>query len=145
MDTDDNVKPFSCSLCPSTFTQRGNLLRHVATIHEGKKRTDVPNSKVAEESFDIEEKKHVKSVHEKELSHLCSKCDSSFTIKRNLIRHIAIVHEGIKPFSCEKCQRLFAQKSNMERHKCSIKKKGKNKKFKKFKKKMAKIKIQKKL
>ena len=58
MDTDDNVKPFSCSLCPSTFTQRGNLLRHVATIHEGKKRTDVPNSKVAEESFDIEEKKH---------------------------------------------------------------------------------------
>ena len=58
MDTDDNVKPFNCSLCPSTFTQRGNLLRHIATIHEGKKRTDVPNSKVAEESFDIEEKKH---------------------------------------------------------------------------------------
>ena len=56
MDTDENVKPFSCSLCPST--QRGNLLRHIATIHEGKKRTDVPNSKVAEESFDIEEKKH---------------------------------------------------------------------------------------
>jgi len=58
MDTDENVKPFSCSLCPSTFTQRGNLLRHIATIHEGKKRTDVPNSKVTEESFDTEEKKH---------------------------------------------------------------------------------------
>ena len=54
MDTDDNVKPFSCSLCPSTFTQRGNLLRHIATIHEGKKRTDVPNSKLTEESYDIE-------------------------------------------------------------------------------------------
>ena len=47
------MKPFSCSLCPSTFTQRGNLLRHIATIHEGKKRTDVPSSKVAEESYDI--------------------------------------------------------------------------------------------
>ena len=50
------MKHFSCSLCPSTFTQRGNLLRHIATIHEGKKRTDVPNSKVAEESYDIEGK-----------------------------------------------------------------------------------------
>jgi uncharacterized Zn-finger protein len=47
-------KPFKCSKCPSTFTQRGNLLRHIATIHEGKKRTDVPNSKVTEESYDIE-------------------------------------------------------------------------------------------
>ena len=55
---EDNGKPFKCSRCPSTFTQRGNLLRHIATIHEGKKRTDVPNSKVAEESFDTEGKKH---------------------------------------------------------------------------------------
>ena len=47
-------KPFKCSKCPSTFTQRGNLLRHIATIHEGKKRTDVPNSKLTEESYDIE-------------------------------------------------------------------------------------------
>ena len=47
-------KPFKCSSCTSTFTQRGNLLRHIATIHEGKKRTDVPNSKFTEESYDIE-------------------------------------------------------------------------------------------
>ena len=53
---EDNGKPFKCSRCPSTFTQRGNLLRHIATIHEGKKRTDVPNSKVTEESYDIEGK-----------------------------------------------------------------------------------------
>ena len=51
---EDNEKPFKCSTCPSTFTQRGNLLRHISTIHEGKKRTDVPNSKVTEESYDIE-------------------------------------------------------------------------------------------
>ena len=52
---EDHGKPFKCSRCPSTFTQRGNLLRHISTIHEGKKRTDVPNSKV-EESYDIEGK-----------------------------------------------------------------------------------------
>ena len=137
---------FKCEICSARFNFKSDLKKHIASLHERKKRTDVSNPKVSEESaFNIEEKKHVKSVHEKELSHLCSKCDSSFTIKRNLIRHIAIVHEGIKPFSCEKCQRLFAQKSNMERHKCGIRKKGKNKKFKKFKKKMAKIKIEKKL
>ena len=49
MDTDENVKPFSCSLCPSTFTQRGNLLRHIATIHEGKKRTDVSKGQLNSE------------------------------------------------------------------------------------------------
>ena len=52
--SEDKGKPFKCSRCPSTFTQRGNLLRHIATIHEGKKRTDVPNSKVTEDSYDIE-------------------------------------------------------------------------------------------
>ena len=54
--SEDNGKPFKCSRCPSTFTQRGNLLRHISTIHKGKKRTDVPNSKVVEESYDIEGK-----------------------------------------------------------------------------------------
>ena len=49
MDTDDNGKPFSCSLCPSTFTQKENLSRHIATIHEEKKHTDVPNDEIKEE------------------------------------------------------------------------------------------------
>ena len=64
---EDNGKPFKCSRCPSTFTQRGNLLRHISTIHEGKKRTDVPNSKVAEESYDIEGK----NLHQFSLTRLC--------------------------------------------------------------------------
>ena len=29
-------------MCPSTFSHKGNLPRHIATIHEGKKRTDMP-------------------------------------------------------------------------------------------------------
>ena len=29
-------------MCPSTFSYRGNISRHIATIHEGKKRTDMP-------------------------------------------------------------------------------------------------------
>ena len=46
-------------MCPSTFSHRGNLPRHIATIHEGKKRTDMPpkeKSDVKGELFRFDEK-----------------------------------------------------------------------------------------
>merc|ERR1712008_651345 len=33
---------FQCTKCALCFSQKGSLNRHVATIHDGKKRTDVP-------------------------------------------------------------------------------------------------------
>ena len=41
LDYEDNKKRFKCPICPSTFSHKFNLPRHMATIHEGKKRTDL--------------------------------------------------------------------------------------------------------
>ena len=42
LGSEESGKPYKCPMCPSTFSHRGNLPRHIATIHEGKKRTDMP-------------------------------------------------------------------------------------------------------
>ena len=56
-------KPFKCNICDASFTQKGNLNGHVASIHEGKK------------------------------PFKCSICDASFTKKGHLDGHVALVHE----------------------------------------------------
>ena len=42
LGSEESGKPYKCPMCPSTFSHRGNLPRHIATIHGGKKRTDIP-------------------------------------------------------------------------------------------------------
>ena len=39
MDSKENKKPFKCPICPATFSHKGNLPRHIATIHQKKKAT----------------------------------------------------------------------------------------------------------
>ena len=33
----DMKKPFKCNICDTSFTKKGNLKKHVASVHEGKK------------------------------------------------------------------------------------------------------------
>ena len=56
-----------CVLCGLKFTQRGNLV------------------------------KHIKSVHDKSMVCSCDTCGSKFSTKYTLKAHIMAVHEGIKP------------------------------------------------
>ena len=40
--TNESVKPYKCLRpnCKASFNQRGNMLRHIAEVHEGKRRSD---------------------------------------------------------------------------------------------------------
>ena len=42
ISTNESVKPYKCLKpnCKASFNQRGNMLRHIAEVHEGKKRSD---------------------------------------------------------------------------------------------------------
>ena len=59
--------PFKCSICDSSFTQKGLLNEQVASVHEGKK------------------------------PFKCNICDASFTRKGSLNIHMGSVHKGKKP------------------------------------------------
>ena len=83
-------KPFKCSICDSSFSQKGTLKRHMASVHE--------------------EKKPFK----------CPTCDAGFAQKGKLIRHLESVHELKKPFKCPTCDASFAQKSQLKKHLTSV-------------------------
>ena len=84
--------PFTCDLCNSAFTKKHCILRHIESVHEGKKPfiCEICKSQYAEKGSLI---KHVLSKHENRRSHECHMCKSDFIRKQNLIRHIASVHE----------------------------------------------------
>ena len=69
-------KDCKCQACGKSYSQPGNLKRHMHTIHEGHKH------------------------------HKCESCGKSFSRTVNLKRHISIVHEtheGHKDHKCEYC------------------------------------------
>ena len=59
---------YTCMECGRRFTQKGNLKRHVMSVHKG----DRPFA--------------------------CNQCDATFGTKRNLSRHISAVHKKEKLF-----------------------------------------------
>ena len=75
-------------LCEKTFTQHGNLSRHMKTLHEGLK-------------------------HSYELC--CDKCEKTFTQHGSLSRHKKTVHEGLR-YSCEYCQDKLSQSCKLSQH-----------------------------
>ena len=56
-------------------------------------------------------KVHIASVHERKKSYVCESCKTSFSTKDHLKRHIASVHERKKPHRCESCKTNFSQKT----------------------------------
>ena len=61
-------KAFKCDICDQSFSQKGNLTKHTASVHDSKK------------------------------SFKCDICDHNFSEKANLKIHIAEIHEGEKIF-----------------------------------------------
>ena len=88
-----NKWPFKCDLCNSTFTKKHSILRHIESVHEGKKpfMCEVCKSQYAEKGSLI---KHVLSKHENRRPHECHICRKGFIRKQHLMRHIASVHGG---------------------------------------------------
>ena len=83
-------KPFECDECHKRFKERGNL------------------------------NKHISSVHEKKKSHVCHLCGKSFAFRDGLVRHISHVHQNERRYTCEVCNRQFKQLSHLAKHKKTI-------------------------
>ena len=108
-------KPFNCELCDYRSHQKGDLKKHVATVHEGNKQT---KRLICNEKRDT--KNHNAAIHEVRKPFKCDICDYTCSRKRNLNRHVETVHEGNKPFKCNICEYGYSTKSILNKHIASV-------------------------
>ena len=92
----DENKSFTCSNCFSEFARKDLLAKHVAYVHEGKRKQYKCSS--CDEIFNekIKLTKHTVFVHEKGhggKAHFCQLCDERFTFKSQLVKHRLSVHK----------------------------------------------------
>ncbi|KAA8499643.1 MDS1 and EVI1 complex locus protein EVI1 [Porphyridium purpureum] len=83
---DLNDDDLTCRECGATFCRKGNMLRHVRTIHR-------------------EIRKYG-----------CESCDRKFSSKWHLGKHIRVVHEQMYEFRCAFCDRRFSTQYNCNHH-----------------------------
>ncbi len=114
-----NGHPFQCELCPSFFTTKHHLERHVRGVHE-KLRPWSCSHVNCDKSFlskrDLD--RHFDAVHRKIKPHKCeeSGCERSFAGRADLVRHIDVVHRNLKPHSCTMCEKSFAKMADRDQH-----------------------------
>ena len=91
-----------CSICDYTTSSKGNLKRHIDSIHSGKK----PHKCLICDHITSSKgnlKQHIEAVHEGKKLFKCFICDYSTSNNGGLKRHIEAVHEGKKLYKCFIC------------------------------------------
>lgn len=114
--TDTTVtKPHCCTRCDARFKARGDLARHVLTVHEGKKvYTCGECGKTFGHSGHLN--RHKESVHQKRRRHKCNQCGDSFFQASHLQSHVQHVHDRRKPWGCHLCALRLATENGLRNH-----------------------------
>jgi uncharacterized C2H2 Zn-finger protein len=116
---------FNCEHCDKTFGQKGNLKRHINTVH------------LKQQNFSCEQcdytcgekgslKIHINAVHLKQKNFSCEHCECTFGQKGHLKTHINTVHLKQKNFKCEQCEYICGQKCSLKKHINAVHLKQKN-------------------
>ena len=114
-DHEEGNKSLKCNDCGKTFSQKGDLNRHIRSVHEGKKPF---KCNICGTAFPYTHSlnRHLRSVHEGKKPFKCNVCGAKFFQNDQLKVHIESVHEGKKPFKCNDCGKAFSQKSGLKQH-----------------------------
>lgn len=137
------IKRFQCEYCTKSFTQSGQLKRHInshlnirnySCPHPGCSRTFVDPSSVSKHlvihnkeerpfsctvcaaSFNrLGALRYHEKTHRQERSHKCDTCSKAFLAKYDLTKHYR-THTGEKPFGCNYCEKRFSISKNAKVH-----------------------------
>ena len=90
---------FICEHCDYKASQKGTLLRHIKSRHEGVKYPCGQCGYKASTKSNLLQ--HIKSIHEG-VKFPCEHCDYKATERGTLKKHMKSAHEGVK-FPCKQC------------------------------------------
>ncbi|XP_053602622.1 myoneurin-like isoform X2 [Plodia interpunctella] len=110
--THQEKKRYTCTQCPRTFAQKGNLLTHTKQ-HSGVKDQIC---EICGAGF-YSQKSLVRHnlIHKGDRPFSCNLCNKTFIARCDLNRHLRI-HSGYKPYKCATCAMSFNAKHQLQNH-----------------------------
>lgn len=113
---EDEERKHACTLCKSRFKMRGDLLRHVKIVHQGKKMFTCPTcGKQFGHSGHLN--RHISSVHLQQRRFKCQLCGFHFFQASHLQSHINHIHNNAnKQFECNHCGIRLKNRSTLRTH-----------------------------
>ena len=118
---DHNVKPHKCEVCGKNFTLKGEMNRHIKTVHM---KVKTIKCSFCPKTF---AKKVVRDSHE--LLHTgarpfqCDQCVKAFKCKGDLTNHVKYHHNPElenKTFYCDECGKYYDNIGSLNSHKLTI-------------------------
>lgn len=105
-------RPYQCNQCDRTFTQKGNMARHMSIHSKRYSCKECWPWKAFSTSSNLN--KH-QLIHTGEKPYKCTHCDKEFSQSSTLKGHMRI-HTGEKPFKCSYCEKAFSLKFYLTTH-----------------------------